>query len=204
MKGLAWEVFSIIGTIAFAISGAIIAMEEEYDLFGVYILGIVTAFGGGAIRNLLIGLPVTTLWGQDRMFQIAIAAITLFFLFPHRLIQHWHRWGNVTDAIGLSAFAIQGALYAVKLDMPISAVVVAAVLTGSGGGIIRDLLARRQPLVLRDEIYGVWAALAGLIIGLQLFSGDIFLYVLFGVITVLRILSYMKKWRLPLRKLNRA
>lgn len=204
MNGLAWEVFSIIGTIAFAISGAIIAMEEEYDLFGVYILGIVTAFGGGAIRNLLIGLPVTTLWGQDRMFQIAIVAITLFFLFPHRLIQHWHRWGNFTDAIGLSAFAIQGALYAVKLDMPISAVIVAAVLTGSGGGIIRDLLARRQPLVLRDEIYGVWAALAGLIIGLQLFSGDIFLYVLFGVITVLRILSYMKKWRLPLRKLNRA
>ena len=64
--------FSIIGTIAFAISGAIIAMEEEYDLFGVYILGIVTAFGGGAIRNLLIGLPVTTLWGQDMMFQIAL------------------------------------------------------------------------------------------------------------------------------------
>ncbi|MFJ7186873.1 trimeric intracellular cation channel family protein, partial [Lysinibacillus xylanilyticus] len=142
--------------------------------------------------------------GQDMMFQIAIAAITIFFIFPHRLIQHWHRWGNFTDAIGLSAFAIQGALYAVKLDMPISAVVVAAVLTGSGGGIIRDLLARRKPLVLRDEVYGVWAALAGLMIGLQQFSGDIFLYVLFGVITVLRILSYMKKWRLPLRKLNRA
>lgn len=204
MKGLAWEVFSIIGTIAFAISGAIIAMEEEYDLFGVYILGIVTAFGGGAIRNLLIGLPVTTLWGQDMMFQIAIAAITIFFLFPHRLIQHWHRWGNFTDAIGLSAFAIQGALYAVKLDMPISAVIVAAVLTGSGGGIVRDLLARRQPLVLRDEIYGVWAALAGLIIGLELFSRDIFLYGLFGCITALRILSFIKKWRLPFRKLNRA
>ena len=59
---MAWEVFSIIGTIAFAISGAIVAMEEGYDLFGVYLLGIVTAFGGGAIRNLLIGLPVSTLW----------------------------------------------------------------------------------------------------------------------------------------------
>ena len=201
---MAWEVFSIIGTIAFAISGAIIAMEEEYDLFGVYILGIVTAFGGGAIRNLLIGLPVTTLWGQDMMFQIAIAAITLFFLFPHRLIQHWHRWGNITDAIGLSAFAIQGALYAVKLDMPISAVIVAAVLTGSGGGIVRDVLAGRKPLVLRDEIYGVWAAIAGLIIGLGVLSGDIFLYVLFAIITALRILSYTRKWRLPLRKLNQA
>ena len=75
---MAWDVFSVIGTIAFAISGAIVAMEEEYDLFGVYILGIVTAFGGGAIRNLLIGLPVSTLWSQDMMFQIALAAITLF------------------------------------------------------------------------------------------------------------------------------
>ena len=199
---MAWEVFSMIGTIAFAISGAIIAMEEEYDLFGVYILGIVTAFGGGAIRNLLIGLPVTTLWGQDMMFQIAIVAITLFFLFPHRLIQHWHRWGNFTDAIGLSAFAIQGALYAVKLNMPISAVIVAAVLTGSGGGIVRDLLAGRKPLVLRDEIYGVWAASAGLVIGLELVTGDLFLYGLFIAITALRVLSYTRKWRLPLRKLN--
>ncbi|GLC87275.1 trimeric intracellular cation channel family protein [Lysinibacillus piscis] len=201
---MAWEVFSIIGTIAFAISGAIIAMEEEYDLFGVYILGIVTAFGGGAIRNLLIGLPVTTLWGQDMMFQIALSAITLFFLFPHRLIRHWHRWGNLTDAIGLSAFAIQGALYAVKLDMPVSAVVVAAVLTGSGGGIVRDLLARRKPVVLRDEIYGVWAALAGLVIGFGVVAGDLFLYVLFVVITVLRILSYTFKWRLPFRKLKQS
>ena len=201
---MAWEFFSIIGTIAFAISGAIIAMEEEYDLFGVYILGIVTAFGGGAIRNLLIGLPVTTLWGQDMMFQIAIVAITLFFLFPHRLIQHWHRWGNFTDAIGLSAFAIQGALYAVKLDMPISAVIVAAVLTGSGGGIVRDLLAGRKPLVLRDEIYGVWAASAGLVIGLDVLTGDLLLYVLFVAIIALRVLSYTRKWRLPLRKLNQA
>ena len=88
--------------------------------------------------------------------------------------------------------------------MPISAVIVAAVLTGSGGGIVRDLLAGRKPLVLRDEIYGVWAALAGLLIGLELLPGDIFLYALFGVITILRVLSYMKKWRLPLRKLNRA
>ena len=163
----AWDVFSIIGTIAFALSGAIVAMEEEYDLFGVYILGIVTAFGGGAIRNLLIGLPVSTLWNQEMMFQIAIAAVTIFFLVPHHLIKHWHRWGNFTDAIGLSAFAIQGAMYAVKLELPISAVIVAAVLTGAGGGVVRDILARRRPTLLRDEIYGIWAALAGLAVGLN-------------------------------------
>ncbi len=201
---MAWEVFSIIGTIAFAISGAIVAMEEEYDLFGVYLLGIVTAFGGGAIRNLLIGLPVSTLWSQEIMFQIAIAAITIFFLVPHHLIQHWNRWGNFTDAIGLSAFAIQGAMYAVSLELPLSAVIVAAVLTGSGGGIVRDLLARRKPIVLRDEIYAIWAAGAGVIIGLELLSGDLFLYSLFVVITSLRVLSYMKQWKLPVRTLKRT
>ena len=200
---MAWDVFSIIGTIAFAISGAIVAMEEEYDLFGVYLLGIVTAFGGGAVRNLLIGLPVSTLWSQEMMFQIAIAAITIFFLVPHHLIKHWNRWGNFTDAIGLSAFAIQGALHAVKLELPISAVIVAAVLTGAGGGIIRDLLARRKPLVLQDEIYAVWAAGAGVIIGLKLFDGDMFLYTLFIIITALRVLSYMKHWKLPVKALKK-
>lgn len=201
---MAWDFFSVIGTIAFAISGAIVAMEEEYDLFGVYLLGIVTAFGGGAIRNVLIGLPVSTLWSQEMMFQIAIAAITIFFLIPHHLIQHWNRWGNFTDAIGLSAFAIQGAMYAVSLNLPISAVIVAAVLTGSGGGIVRDLLAGRKPLVLRDEIYAMWAAGAGLLIGFNLFSSDSFHYALFVIITILRIFSYMKKWRLPVRNIRTA
>ncbi|MCH7322123.1 trimeric intracellular cation channel family protein [Solibacillus sp. MA9] len=199
---MAWDVFSVIGTIAFAISGALVAMEEEYDLFGVYILGIVTAFGGGAIRNLLIGLPVSTLWSQEMMFQIALAAITIFFLMPHHLIKHWNRWGNLTDAIGLSAFAIQGAMHAVHLELPLAATIVAAVLTGAGGGIVRDLLAGRRPIVLRHEIYGVWAACAGLLIGLEIFRGDFFLYSLFIVITVLRIFSYTRSWSLPIRKLQ--
>ncbi|ATP41174.1 hypothetical protein CSE16_14540 [Solibacillus sp. R5-41] len=199
---MAWEVFSVIGTVAFAISGAIVAMEEEYDLFGVYILGIVTAFGGGAIRNILIGLPVSTLWSQEMMFQIALAAITIFFIIPNRLIKHWNRWGNFTDAIGLSAFAIQGAMHAVSLDLPIGAVIVAAVLTGAGGGIVRDLLAGRKPIVLHHEIYGVWAASAGLIIGLELLTGDLFLFALFIIITILRILSYTYGWHLPRRKIQ--
>jgi len=79
---MTWEVFSIIGTIAFAISGAIVAMEEEYDILGVYILGIVTAFGGGAVRNLLIGVPISALWDQGMLFQVALVAMTAVFLFP--------------------------------------------------------------------------------------------------------------------------
>ncbi|RUS55798.1 membrane protein [Kurthia sp. 3B1D] len=199
---MAWEVLSIFGTIAFAISGAIVAMEEEYDIFGVYLLGVVTAFGGGAIRNLLIGVPVSALWEQEMFFQIALVSITIMFLFPQRLLRHWPLWGNFFDAIGLAAFAIQGALFAVKLNLPLSAAIVAAVLTGAGGGIVRDLLASRKPTVLRDEVYAAWAILIGLIIGLKLVTGDIGLYVLFVVMTALRIISYIRRWRLPFKKLR--
>jgi len=199
---MAWEVFSIIGTIAFALSGAIVAMEEEFDLFGVYILGIVTAFGGGAIRNLLIGLPVSTLWGQEMMFHIAFACITIFFVVPHHLIKHWNRWGNFTDAIGLAAFAIQGAMHAVSLGLPYSAIISAAVLTGCGGGIVRDLLAGRKPIVLQDEIYAMWAVLAGAVIAMEITSSEWLLYGIFIVITLLRTLSYTFKWKLPKKSLK--
>lgn len=199
---MTWEVLSMIGTVAFAVSGAIVAMEEEYDILGVYILGIVTAFGGGAIRNLLIGVPVSALWEQGLFFQIALLSITAVFLFPSNLLKHWQKWGNLFDAIGLSAFAIQGAIYASKMGHPLSAVIVAAVLTGIGGGIIRDLLAGRKPIVLRSEIYAVWAIFAGIIIGLNIASSAWELYILFGLVTGLRVLSYTYDWKLPIRKLK--
>ncbi|WP_100332019.1 trimeric intracellular cation channel family protein [Bacillus xiapuensis] len=199
---MTWEVFTVIGTAAFAISGAIVAMEEEYDLFGVYVLGMITAFGGGAIRNLLIGVPVSALWGQGGFFQIALLSITVFLLFPHNLLKHWPVWGNFFDAIGLSAFAMQGALFAASMSHPISAVIVAAVLTGSGGGLIRDLLAGRKPALLQNEIYGVWAAVAGGIIGFNIVHSTLELWCLFIAITVLRVLSYKYNWKLPRRSLS--
>ncbi|GLI83072.1 UPF0126 membrane protein YvgT [Rossellomorea marisflavi] len=199
---MTWEVLSIIGTVAFAVSGAIVAMEEEYDILGVYVLGIVTAFGGGAIRNLLIGVPISALWEQGMLFQIALLAITAVFLFPHNLLKHWKRWGNFFDAIGLSAFAIQGALYAVNMDHPMSAVIVAAVLTGTGGGIVRDLLAGRKPLVFRSEIYAVWAVVSGVAVGFGMAESPIELYALFVITTALRVFSYLFKWKLPNKRLQ--
>lgn len=199
---MTWEVLSMIGTIAFAVSGAIVAMEEEYDILGVYILGMVTAFGGGAIRNLLIGVPISALWDQGLFFEIAIVSMTAVLLFPKNLLKQWQKWGNFTDAIGLSAFAIQGALYASKMGHPLSAVIVAALLTGIGGGIIRDLLAKRKPIVLHSEIYAVWTIIAGAIIGLKIASSPAELYTLFIIITFLRVLSYTYDWKLPIRRLG--
>ncbi|MFD3445581.1 trimeric intracellular cation channel family protein [Microbacteriaceae bacterium 4G12] len=200
---MTWDLFSIIGTVAFAVSGAIVAMEEEYDIFGVYILGMATAFGGGAMRNLLIGYPIDALWKQDLLFEIALLSMTIIFLFPHKLMKQWKRWENITDAIGLSAFSIQGALYAHKMHLPISATIVAAVLTGTGGGVIRDVLARRKPLVLRAEVYAFWSILAGLAVGSELVKSNIAMYILFVLIVAFRMLSIYFNWQLPNRSLKK-
>jgi len=199
-----FDIFSIIGTIAFAVSGAIVAMEEEYDILGVFVLGLVTAFGGGVIRNLLIGVPVTTLWSQGLLLKTAIIAIAIVFILPVTWIRHWRRSEAFFDAIGLSAFAVQGALYATQQNHTLAVVMVAAVMTGIGGGMIRDVLAGRKPLVLRDEIYAVWAMAAGAVIGLgwALRTGE--LLVLFGVVILFRMLSVHYKWRLPRRSLRFA
>ena len=82
MTGMTWEILNIIGTIAFAISGAFIAIKVDYDILGVYILGFTTAFGGGLIRNLVIGIPVQNIWMQSTLFKFAFLAITLVLLFP--------------------------------------------------------------------------------------------------------------------------
>jgi len=199
-----WDVLNIIGTLAFAISGVIIAMEEDYDILGSYVLGFTTAFGGGTIRNLLIGIPIEDIWKQGNLFIIAFLAITIIFLLPNHWIHYWNRWGIFFDAIGLAAFAVQGALAAVQVGAPLSAVIVAATLTGSGGGMLRDVFAGRKPMIFREEIYALWAALGGLAIGLGLINGPWTTGILFVTIVALRMLSVHLKWRLPRHSMSRS
>ncbi|EGL83822.1 Uncharacterized protein family UPF0126 [Caldalkalibacillus thermarum TA2.A1] len=194
---MTWEVLNVIGTTAFAISGAIVAMRAEYDLLGVYVLSFVTAFGGGAVRNVLLGLPVSLLWEQQGLFILVFVVVSLFILLPQLIIKPWNRWGHFFDAIGLSAFAIQGAMLASQAGHSLSAVIVAATLTGTGGGIIRDVLAGRKPLVFRDEIYALWAVLAGVMIGMGWVTQPWATYFLFIVLVVLRMVSVFYNWRLP-------
>lgn len=196
-KTLTWEILNIIGTVAFAISGAIIAMEEKYDIFGVYILGFTTAFGGGTIRNLLIGLPMEMIWQQERLFIVCFVAITLILILPTFWLEYWRRWGMFFDAIGLAAFAIQGAISAQDANASLSAILVAATLTGVGGGALRDILAGRKPMIFQKEIYALWATLIGLMIGLGYVNNPVTITILFVAIVVLRMLSVRYNWTLP-------
>jgi uncharacterized membrane protein YeiH len=198
---LTWDILNIIGTIAFAISGALVAMEEDYDVLGVFILGLVTAFGGGILRNVLIGIPVDTIWEQGTLLKSALASMGIVFFMPDQLIRYSKRLLHFFDAIGLSAFAIQGAIVASSMGHPISAVIIAAILTGIGGGMIRDILAGRKPVVLREEIYAVWALLGGLVVGLHIVNGTAEYMILFTTLVVFRMLSIKYNWKLPHRAL---
>lgn len=199
---MVWDVLNIIGTIAFAISGAIVAIEEDYDLLGVYILGFATAFGGGITRNLLIDLPLELVWQQEILFYVAAVVVAIVFILPHDWFEKWGRWFVFFDAIGLAAFAVQGAMYAKDMDLPLIAVVVAAGLTGVGGGVIRDVLARRQPLIFKKDLYAVWAMLGGFIVGIGVAESEFVLYSLVALIVLLRMLSYQYGWHLPRRGNN--
>nr|WP_246421607.1 trimeric intracellular cation channel family protein [Texcoconibacillus texcoconensis] len=193
---------NVIGTIAFALSGVLVAMEERYDLMGVYILGFITAFGGGAVRNLLIGVPVSALWDQGTLFTVAFIVMTIAFVFPK--ILRWtllHR-GVFFDAIGLGAFSVQGAMYAYSMGHPLSACIAAAALTGTGGGMIRDVLAGRKPLFLQKEIYIAWTLIPGLFIGLGWLTGTIEVLLIVVVIVALRLCSVYYGWQLPSRSIE--
>ncbi|WP_085522955.1 trimeric intracellular cation channel family protein [Tuberibacillus sp. Marseille-P3662] len=199
---MTWEILNIIGTIAFAISGAIIAMEEDYDILGVFVLGFTTAFGGSTIRNLLIGIPVEDIWTQGELFVVIFVVLTIVFLLPKQWIQYWKQWGIFFDALGLASFSIQGALHAVGIDAPLSAVLVASTLTGSGGGMLRDVFAGRKPMIFRAEIYALWATLAGLVVGFGWINGPLAIAMLYVFIVGLRMLSVFFKWRLPRHSLT--
>lgn len=197
---MVWNIFAIIGTIAFSLSGAVVAMEEDYDVFGVFILGFVTAFGGGAIRNLLIGHPAQLIWLQMPLFLTASLAIMVIYIFP-QLLRYWPKVEDVFDAVGLAAFAIQGGLIAVYIDAQPIAIVMSALFTGIGGGIIRDILARRQPLVFRREVYAFWAILGGLCLLIPAVQQSLWLQlVLLGVLLSCRLIAIHYNWHLPRRR----
>lgn len=202
---MGWEWLNLIGAVAFATSGATVAMEEGYDLLGVIFLGFSTAFGGGILRSMLLGEPAPVLW-QEWLLLVALAAVLLIFCLPRRLIQRWNQLAILFDAVGLAAFSLQAAILATNKGFPFVAVLLSALLTGAGGGIIRDLLAGRKPFVFqtREPLYGVFAVAVAALIFLGWPQQEGALAFLLALVVSLRMASVHWKWRLPRRQLELA
>lgn len=176
----------LFGTLVFAIAGVIAAAERRLDLFGVIVVGSVTAIGGGTLRDLILGnTPV--FWIKNNLYiYITIAASIGTFILERRFIIP-RRSLLVADAIGLAVFTVIGASVAINAGYPNIVAVITGIMSGVFGGIIRDMLTAKTPLIFQKEIYAT-ASLAGssfYVVTLNYFPSNQILITIFAMIIVL-------------------
>lgn len=194
---MAWIFLHFIGIISYAATGAFVALEARFSFIGVYALGFITAFGGGLIRNLIIGVPATELWEHSAIFTVLIT-LTIIVLIPLKWIDHWRRWGLFFDSIGLASFALQGAMLASEaFSNDLGLMILAALFTGVGGGLIRDTIAGRKPLALKEEIHAILTILCAIPIWFG-WSSPLELTLIVLIVIAIRMSAIHYNWRLPL------
>jgi uncharacterized membrane protein YeiH len=170
---MSWTLFEIIGVISFAYSGAVVGLTRRMDIFGICVLSVLTALGGGIIRDILAGVIPPSALVQPYNFILSIAtACVVCFLFETVKISRQRRkmvvWVyNVADALGLASFTVTGAATGLMLypDAPIILPVMMGLCPAVGGGILRDVLARRVPVVLKADVYAIASIAGGLAMG---------------------------------------
>lgn len=199
----------VIGTIAFASSGAMVAIKKQLDLLGVIVLGVTTAVGGGMLRDIIIGNVPPNLFKNPIYVLLAFITVMILFLIVRwnqqilssRSIEMYEKVMNIFDAIGLGAFTVTG------IDTAILAgygnyqflIVFLGVMTGVGGGILRDIMAGQTPYILRKHVYAS-ASIAGALIYLLInrtYHGDTSMIVSALFVVLIRMLATRYCWNLP-------
>ena len=198
--------FDLTGTFVFALSGGIAAIRHRLDAFGVLVLSFAAATSGGIMRDVLIGaVPPASL--QDwRYLAVSILAGIVTLVWNDRLARLQHAV-LIFDAAGLGLFAVAGAGKALAYNLaPIPAAML-GMLTGIGGGVIRDVLVSEVPVVLRRDIYAI-AALAGasVLVGGELLQLPSNLVAVLGAVLcfTIRMFAIYRKWSFPLGRLPGA
>ena len=196
--------FDLLGVAVFAIRGALSAGRKGLDLLGVIVISIVTSIGGGTIRDVLLGHhPI--FWIKDPTYVLIIIIASVFTLFYIRFNKPPFNALLIADAIGLAFFTITGTQIAESAGLHPILIIIMGTITGTAGGVLRDVLSAEIPLILKRDIYAT-AAISGSIVYLLAEFVDIpNLYsALLGIITVviLRALAIIWGIRLPVFKLS--
>ncbi|WP_313583713.1 trimeric intracellular cation channel family protein [Lacrimispora sp.] len=199
----------VVGTIAFASSGAMVAIKKQLDLLGVIVLGVTTAVGGGMLRDIIIGNVPPALFKDPVYVLLAFITVMLLFIIVRlnqkildgRSIETYEKVMNIFDAIGLGAFTVVG------IDTAVLSgygdyhflIIFLGVITGVGGGILRDIMAGQTPYVLRKHIYAC-ASIAGAILYawlLNFIDGNIAMLIGACSVVLIRLLATHFCWDLP-------
>ena len=202
-------ILEIIGTIAFASSGAMVGIRKNMDIFGVMVLGITTAVGGGCIRDLILGIHPPKMFHDFSYVGAAIATSLLLFLIIYKkkelleshFMERYEKAMNAFDAIGLGIFTITGIRTAITTlpKYSIFLLIFVGVVTGIGGGMMRDVLAGSTPFVFVKHIYAV-ASIVGAVLYILLYNrvNDIFAMIVSAAVVILiRLLAAHYRWNLP-------
>lgn len=197
----ALEIADIIGIISFALSGFLIAVHYKLDILGIFISCFLTALGGGIIRDVIAN---KTPYVLNENLPVILVIVTLFIALIFKLHKITNLEGKtafiISDAIGLTSFAITGSLIAIEANFNFFGVLMLAFLTAVGGGTLRDILVNKIPSILISEFYGTVAIIVGLVTYLlHLFEEinliNLTILFIFGV--SLRLFAFYKKWHLP-------
>ena len=202
-------VLEIIGTVAFAVSGAFVAIKAKLDVFGVLFIGCITAVGGGITRDILIGRTPPAIFSNLYILLIAALSSAIVFLIARSMHKKFvyayektEPIQNVFDAFGLAAFSVMGTEIAFLYGQWENAVlaVLLGVLTGVGGGVLRDVLTSTTPYIFKKHVYAL-ASIAGATVYyvMRLFIEETLVpsIVAMGLVVVLRLLAAKYRWSLP-------
>lgn len=201
-----WYMFDMIGTIAFAVSGALVGVARKMDIFGMAVLALATAIGGGIVRDVLLGyFPPNSL--RNVVYVTVVLAVTVIVFLIYNSRYRKHAMGPrsrasylLADALGLASFTVTGASAGFKLypELPIF-IVLLGTITAVGGGIIRDMLAQRIPSVLKEDVYALPSIMGGIVYYLMVTSSwdSMAVYGAFTVVLIIRLLAIKYNWSLP-------
>jgi uncharacterized membrane protein YeiH len=199
------QFLDLFGTMAFAVTGALIAIEHRLDIFGVIVLAATAGLAGGIIRDVVLGnIPPAGISELSYIGITVATALAAFFLFPN--IRQQKGLFLIFDAVGLGVFTVIGATIALNLyGFNILLMIFSGMITAIGGGIIRDALVNETPLVFRKELYAslsflgiiLYILLISLGINIEISSTSSILFV-----TLLRIVALRFQWNLPIRRVR--
>lgn len=193
-------ILEYVGVFAFAVSGAAVAIEEEFDIFGIYIIAIITAMGGGVLRDMVTDIGIPIFFTSYMTIPFTIAGTILAVILKGQI--KYKTLFTFIDAIGLGAFFVSAAVKAIGNHYNFMLFIFAAGITGVGGGVLRDIITNRKPQIFKNDIYCV-AGVVGVtvlwfihpIIGVKVSQ-----LISLIIIVAIRMFSYWKTINLPVVK----